>query len=115
MYILWAVSYTHLIDSISEYSVQFAKVGLGAEDMFNIFQTGAETGAWNLDKIGDAVKELAIRVVDGSDTTAEGFALIGLNADEMAAKFAAGGESAREAFYQTVEALSALELSLIHI
>lgn len=98
-----------LIDSISEYSVQFAKVGLSAADMFNIFQTGAETGAWNLDKIGDAVKELAIRVVDGSDTTAEGFELIGLNAEEMAAKFAAGGESAREAFYQTVEALSALE------
>lgn len=41
-----------LIDNINEYSVQFAKVGLNAEDMFNIFQSGADSGAWNLDKVG---------------------------------------------------------------
>lgn len=58
-----------LLDSISEYSVQFAKMGLDADDMFNIFQQGAESGAWNLDKIGDAVKEMSIRVIDGSDST----------------------------------------------
>ena len=52
---------------------------------------------------------MAIRVVDGSDTTKEGFELIGLNADEMAAKFAAGGDSAKEAFKQTVSALAGLE------
>ena len=98
-----------LMDSISEYSVQFEKVGLDADDMFKIFQKGAETGAFNLDKVGDAVKEMAIRVVDGSDTTKEGFELIGLNADEMAAKFAAGGDSAKEAFKQTVSALAGLE------
>ncbi len=98
-----------LIDSVSEYSSQFAKVGLDADDMFKIFQKGAETGAWNLDKIGDAVKEMAIRVVDGSETTAEGFKTIGLDADDMAAKFAAGGESAKEAFKQTIEALASVE------
>ena len=98
-----------LMDSISEYSVQFAKVGLDADDMFKIFQKGAESGAFNLDKVGDAVKEMAIRVVDGSDSTAEGFKAIGLNADEMSAKFAAGGESAKEAFNQTIDALAAME------
>lgn len=40
-----------LIDSINEYSVQFSKLGLSADDMFNIFQKGADSGAWNLDKI----------------------------------------------------------------
>lgn len=98
-----------LLDSISEYSVQFAKLGFDADDMFNIFQKGAESGAWNLDKIGDAVKEMSIRVIDGSDTTKEGFELLGLNADEMSKKFAAGGESAKEAFEQTVAALAELE------
>lgn len=48
-----------LLDNISEYSVQFAKMGLSASDMFTIFENGAESGAWNLDKIGDSVKELA--------------------------------------------------------
>lgn len=98
-----------LLDSISEYSVQFAKVGFDADDMFNIFQEGYETGSWNLDKMGDAVKEFAIRVVDGSETTAEGFQTIGLNADEMSAKFAAGGESAKQAFQETSTALAEME------
>lgn len=95
-----------LIDSINEYSVQFSKVGFDADDMFKIFQKGAETGAWNIDKIGDAVKEMSIRVIDGSDTTKEGFETIGLNADEMSAKFAKGGDSAKEAFKQTIDALA---------
>lgn len=98
-----------LLDSISEYSVQFAKVGLDADDMFKIFQAGADSGAFNLDKVGDAIKEMAIRVVDGSDTTKAGFEAIGLNADDMAARFAAGGESAKEAFQETIDALAAME------
>ena len=98
-----------LLDSISEYSVQFAKVGLDADDMFKIFQKGAESGAFNLDKVGDAVKEFSIRAIDGSDTTIDGFNRIGLNADEMAAKFSAGGDTAKEAFQETIAALAAME------
>lgn len=98
-----------MLDSINEYSVQFAKLGLDAEDMFSVFANGAENGAFNLDKIGDAVKELSIRVVDGSDTTKEGFKLLGLNADEMAAKFAAGGDSAKEAFNQVITGLANMD------
>lgn len=98
-----------LIDSISEYSTQFAKVGLDADDMFKIFEKGAESGAWNLDKVGDAVKEFSIRAIDGSDSTAAGFTAIGLNADEMAAKFGKGGETAKKAFNDTLKALSSVE------
>ena len=97
------------LDTINEYSVQFGKVGMSADDMFAIFKQGADTGAWNLDKIGDAVKEFAIRAVDGSKTTVEGFEVLGLNADEMAAKFAAGGDSARQAFDQVITALAEME------
>ena len=97
-----------LLDSIDEYSVQFAKVGLDAEDMFSIFANGAENGAFNLDKIGDAVKEMSIRVIDGSNTTKEGFELIGLNADEMASKFAKGGDSAKSAFDEVIAGLASM-------
>ena len=86
-----------LLDNISEYSVQFKKMGLSASDMFTIFSNGAENGAWNLDKIGDSVKELAIRVIDGSDTSKQGFEALGFEADNMAERFAAGGVSARVA------------------
>lgn len=98
-----------LLDTISEYSVQFAKVGFSADDMFKILQTGTDMGAWNLDKVGDAIKEMSIRVVDGSDTTAEAFSSIGLNTEEMAAKFASGGNTARDAFFQTVSALANMD------
>lgn len=98
-----------LLDTISEYSVQFAKVGIDADQMFQIMQAGADSGAWNLDKVGDAIKEMSIRVVDGSDTTAAGFQAIGMDADIMAQKFAAGGEAAQQAFQDTIQALAGME------
>lgn len=98
-----------LIDNINEYSVQFGKLGFSASDMFNIFQSGADAGAWNLDKIGDAVKEFSIRAIDGSKTTIEGFTKLGFNADEMAKKFASGGDVAKNAFYETIEAIKAMD------
>lgn len=98
-----------LLDNISEYSVQFAKLGLSADDMFNIFKDGAENGAWNLDKIGDAVKEVAIRMVDGSQTTKEGFEALGMDAEATAAKIAQGGDVARETFKQVMAAIAAMD------
>ena len=94
-----------LIDSINEYSVQFSKLGFSADDMFNIFQQGADSGAWNLDKVGDAVKEFSIRSIDGSKTTTEAFQALGLDADEMMATFAAGGDDASIAFQGVLTAL----------
>lgn len=98
-----------LLDNVNEYSVQFKKLGLDAEDMFNIFKVGSENGAFNLDKIGDAVKEFSIRVIDGSNTTKDGFKRIGLNADEMAKKFANGGETAKQAFIEVVNRLGKMD------
>ena len=73
--------------------------------MFNVFQQGADSGAWNLDKVGDAVKEFSIRSIDGSKTTIHAFESLGLNADEMMATFAAGGEDASIAFQGVLSAL----------
>lgn len=98
-----------LLDTLREYSPQFAALGMSAKDMMNVLISGAEAGAFNLDKVGDAVKEFNIRAKDGSKTTAEGFAAIGLNADEMAQKIAAGGDSAKSAFNATITALAAME------
>lgn len=94
-----------LLDSISEYSVQFAKLGFSVDDMFSIFQQGADSGAWNLDKVGDAIKEFSIRSIDSSTTTIHAFEALGLNADEMMATFAAGGDNASIAFQGVLAAL----------
>ena len=98
-----------LFDNIDEYSVQFKKLGLDAEDMFSVFANGAQNGAFNLDKIGDAVKEFSIRAIDGSDTTKQGFEAIGMNADEMAQKFGAGGKTTKEAFNEVIEGLASMD------
>ena len=62
-----------------------------------------------MDKVGDAVKEFNIRAKDGSDTSAQAFEAMGMNADEMTARFAAGGEVASAAFFEVVNALNAME------
>lgn len=97
-----------LLDSISEYSVQFKKFGFSLDDMFNIMEKGAESGAWKLDTVGDAIKELSIGAIDGSDSTKQGFDLVGLSVDDMAQKFGKGGEAARAAFTETVSALASM-------
>lgn len=102
-----------LLDSISEYSVQFAKLGYTAEDMFAVFKKGSESGAFNLDKVGDAFKELSVRVIDGSDTTKEAFEAIGLNANEMTAAFAAGGDAAKSATDTVIKALADTDNALV--
>lgn len=98
-----------LIDNIDEYSVQFAKAGLSANEMFNIMAAGYDAGSWNLDKIGDAVKELNIRLVDGSETTKAGLEAIGMNADEVAKKMSKGGETAKKTYKQVVDKLADMD------
>ena len=98
-----------LIDTINEYSVQFAKLGLSADDMFQILQSGASGTAWNLDKVGDAVKEFSIRAIDGSDTTISAFQALGYDADQMMATFAAGGEGANQAFFEVLDQLLSMD------
>lgn len=98
-----------LIDTINEYSSQFAKLGFDADGMFNILQAGADGTAWNLDKVGDAIKEFSIRAIDGSDTTVEAFTSLGYNAEELMATFAAGGEGANDAFFDVLDTLMSVD------
>lgn len=98
-----------LIDSINEYSVQFAEAGVSADQMFQIMQQGADAGAWNLGKVGDAIKELSIRIIDGSDTTTAGLEALGLNVDEISSRFTAGGAVAQVAFQEIVQGLASME------
>lgn len=98
-----------MLDTLREYSPQFVKLGLDGDEAMQYLIQGAENGAFNLDKVGDALKELSIRVVDGSDTTRQGFEAMGLSADEMAQKFAAGGDSAQQAFQETLNGLAGIE------
>lgn len=69
-----------LLDSINEYSVHYKQLGYNADDFFNSLANGTEAGTFSVDKLGDAMKEFGIRIKDGSDSTADALASIGLTA-----------------------------------
>ena len=98
-----------MIDTLNEYSSQYAALGLSADEFMQSLVAGAESGQWSIDKVGDAVKEFNIRAKDGSDSTKEAFKALGMDADAMGSAFAAGGETGREAFFEVVSALDAID------
>lgn len=54
------------MDTLNEYSPLFEDAGFSAEQMMQILKNGMEGGAMNTDKVADAVKELQIRLGDGT-------------------------------------------------
>lgn len=98
-----------LLDTITEYGTQFRKLGLDGTDAMGLISQAVKNGARDTDVAADAIKEFSIRAVDGSKLTADSFAAIGLNADAMAAKFAQGGDTARAAFDQVLDAIRNIE------
>ena len=96
-----------LLDTINEYSVQFANVGYSADDMFNMLANGVESGTWSVDKLGDAVKEFNIRMSDGS--AQEAVEALGFSWEEVSAAWSKGGDEANEVFNMLISELDGLE------
>ncbi len=97
------------LETISEYSPQFAKLGISGSQMLGILQDGLKAGARDTDVIADAFKEFSLRSIDGSKLTAEGFKAAGLNAGEMAAEIAKGGPAAEAATSATLDGLLSIK------
>lgn len=58
---------THeLGDNISEYAGKFSQAGYSAEEYFQLLENGLEGGAYNLDKVNDAINEVTTRLADGT-------------------------------------------------
>jgi hypothetical protein len=70
------------LDTIGEYSVQFAQSGQTADQFFSILATGNQQGMLGTDKIADAFKESRIRITELSDDVLDAFTSIGSNAFE---------------------------------
>ena len=98
-----------LLDTLNEYSAQYQALGLNADQFVTSLIKGAEAGSFSIDKVGDAVKDFNIRAKDGSKSSAEAYAQLGLDANVMTAAFAAGGDAAQAAFFKTIETLDAMQ------
>lgn len=87
-----------LLETINEYSKDAGALGLTHEDFFKILHNGMQNGQRDTDKLGDAIKELNIRVLEGSEEASGALEDLGLNADETRAAFAEGGPAASGSF-----------------
>lgn len=99
-----------LLDTINEYSVQFAKAGYSADDMFNMLLNGVTAGTWSVDKLGDAFKEFGIRVSDGTvaDALMENRKTLGMTKSDvkkLTAAYGKGGEEGKAAMEKTLDAV----------
>lgn len=61
------LDYTHeLGDNVAEYAGKFAQAGYSASDYFQLLKNGTQDGAYNLDKVNDAINEVTTRLADGT-------------------------------------------------
>jgi len=97
------------LDTINEYSPQFAKLGIDGPHALTLLSAGLKAGARDTDTIADAFKEFSLRAIDGSKGTAEGFKAAGLDAKRLAKDIAAGGPAAQAATMTTLQALQQIK------
>lgn len=94
-----------VLDTFNEYSGQFQKLGIDGKQALGMVSQMVKAGARDTDVAADAIKEFSIRAVDGSKASAEAFKLLGLDAVDMTAKFAQGGQTAQDAFQLVIDKL----------
>lgn len=88
---------THeLGDNLAEYAIQFQQNGYSASEMFEILDAGLSGGAYNLDKVNDLVKEMGIRISDG--TIEKAVTDLGGEWQELYTTMKDGGSSNEEIF-----------------
>lgn len=94
-----------VLEASNEYGQFFGVLGFSGEQAFATLVDASAKGQFGLDKIGDAVKEFTIRSTDMSTASTEAYQAIGLDAESMANKILAGGDTAQGATQQIIDGL----------
>lgn len=96
---------THeLADNIAEYSQIWGQAGFTAQEMFSVLQNGVDSGAYNLDKVNDLVKEISISIIDGR--ISENIESFSEKTQQIFESFENGGATQREVFDSIIDDLS---------
>lgn len=98
-----------ILDATDEYGPFFQQLGLAGDEAMQALVKGAEQGQFGIDKTGDALKELTIRATDMSSSSKVAYEQAGLGAEDMASKFLAGGDTARDALSELVAGLQGIK------
>lgn len=97
------------LDTLNEYGPQFRDAGFSAQEMFAILKAGADGGAWNLDKVGDAAKEFGLRIKDGSTTTADAMAELSAGTQSVFRDMLSGSASTIDVMNSVIAELSQMD------
>ncbi len=96
-----------LADNIAEYSQIWSQAGFSAEEMFSILDNGLTSGAYNLDKVNDFVKEFTISLSDGR--IEENLSSFSSDTRKLFREFQKGKATAKDVFYSVINDLENME------
>lgn len=96
-----------LLGTLDEYAQDFDALGFTAGDTLNLINRGLDAGIFNTDKIGDALNEAFINLKDPAVIEKLGELDSGLG--DIAARYASGELSGKDAFNETIAGLEAIE------
>ncbi len=85
-------------DNLSEYAGKFSQAGYSAQEYFQLLQNGLDGGAYNLDKVNDAINEVTTRLADG--TIADSLSQINAETGEVEAGTGGWGKEVENVFKQ---------------
>ena len=88
-------------DNLSEYAGKFSQAGYSASEYFQLLNNGLDGGAYNLDKVNDAINEVTTRLADGTIGDA-----LGMYSESTQALFAAweNGEATQKQVIDSIVA-----------
>ena len=81
-------------DNLSEYAGKFSQAGYSASEYFQLLDNGLKNGAYNLDKVNDAMNEVTTRLVDG--TIGESIGSFSTRTQELFASWQNGGATQKQ-------------------
>lgn len=96
-----------LVDNITEYGQLWGQAGFSAEEMFAIMENGLDSGAYNLDKVNDYVKEFGNSLADGR--IEDNLSSFSTETQNLFAQWKNGEVSTRDVFYSVIDDLSKME------
>lgn len=81
-------------DNLSEYAGKFSQAGYSASEYFQLLDNGLKNGAYNLDKVNDAINEVTTRLVDG--TLGESIGSFSTKTQELFTSWQNGGATQKQ-------------------
>ena len=93
-----------LADNITEYGQLWGQAGFSAKEMFTILDNGLSSGAYNLDKVNDFVKEFTISLADGR--IEENLNSFSEGTKSVFYQWKSGKATAKDVFYSVIQDLA---------